>query len=82
MVDTTKQAITGEWQQISEGDCTIQSESPTAIYEVAVTAVLPTDASIRLSLGKATTFAYKTPVWLRLQEKGNSSLERIVNIIK
>lgn len=81
MVDTTKQAITGAWQQISEGDCTVQSESPTAIYEVAVTTELPTDAFIWLSLGEATTFAYKTPVWLRLQAKGNSSLERLVNII-
>lgn len=82
MVDTTKHAVTGEWQQVSEGDCTIQSDSLGHIYEIAVTTELPSNTFITMSLDEATTFAYKTPVWLRLQAKGAASLERTVNIIK
>ena len=82
MVDTTKHAVTGEWQQVSEGDCTIQSESPGPIYEVAITSDLPSDAFITMPFDEPTTFAYKTPVWLRLHAKGSASLEKMVNIIK
>lgn len=82
MTITVKQLITSEWQQVSDGDCTIQSEAPNSVYEIAVTAEPPTDAFIFMELSEATTFAYKTPVWLRLRAKGTASLERAVNIIK
>lgn len=82
MVDTVKQLVGSQWQQVSEGDCTIQSESPGPIYEVAITSDLPSDAFITMPFDEATTFAYKTPVWLRLQAKGSASLERTVNMIK
>lgn len=82
MATTLKQSITSEWQQVSEGDCTIQSETPNSVYEVAVTTEPPTDSFIVMPFDEATTFAYKTPVWLRLQAKGAVSLERAVNIIK
>lgn len=82
MVDTVSQSVNTQWQQVSEGDCTIQSDSPGHIYEIAVTTELPSDTFITMSLDEATTFAYKTPVWLRLQAKGAASLERTVNIIK
>lgn len=82
MATTSKQLITSEWQQVSDGDCTIQSELPNTTYEVTVTTEPPTDSFITMQLTEATTFAYKTPVWLRLHEKGAANLERAVNIIK
>lgn len=82
MATTEKQAVTSDWTQVSEGDCTMQSQSSGTIYEAAVSLAMPEDAFITLPLDEATTFAYKTPVWLRLQEKGASDLERFINIIK
>lgn len=79
---TIKIPVSSSWTQISEGDCTVQSPSKGAIYEAAVSLAMPEDAFITLTLEEATTFAYKTPVWLRLQEKGVVGLERFINIIK
>lgn len=82
MADTTGQVVTGEWVQVSESDCTIQCSKPGARFDVSIGATAPTEASLMVLLNKPTTFSYKSPVWLRLHDKGNAGYERLVSVIK
>lgn len=82
MADTTGQVVTGEWVQVSDSDCTIQCSKPGAKFDISIGVSAPTDAALTLLLDEPTTFSYKSPVWLRLHHKGNSSYQRQVAIIK
>lgn len=82
MATTTKEIITGEWKQISEGDCTMQSLKKGIIYNVSISAEPPSASSISLLLDEPTTFAYKTPVWVKIEAKGSVGMQQAVNIIK
>ena len=81
MATTTQATITTAWAKISDGDCTVQSKITGVAYdfEVAVSTTTPSSASLRISLAIPITFAYKTPIWLRLTD---NSAPRVVNIIK
>ena len=82
-VTTTQILITGEWQQISDSDCTVQSVKAGTLYSVSIGIDAPTtDAIIKIRLDEPTTFAYKSPVWLRLNAKGGASMSSTINIIK
>ncbi len=82
MANTTGQVVTAEWVQVSESDCTVQCSKPGARFDVSIGVAAPTEASLTLLLNEPTTFSYKSPVWLRLHEKGNASYQRQVSIIK
>lgn len=82
MTDTTGQVVTSEWVQVSDSDCTVQCMKPGAKFDVSIGAPAPTEASLTLLLNKPTTFSYKSPVWLRLHEKGSAAYERQVAVIK
>lgn len=60
----------------------MQSEKTGITYHVVVSIEQPTVAKIALKLDEPTTFAYKTPVWVRLESRGNDSNKHIINIIK
>lgn len=82
MAITAQQVVTGSWVQISGGDCTIQSVKAGTLYNISIGTPAPTEASLTLDLDKPTTFAYKEPVWARLNAKGNASMTSVLNIIK
>lgn len=83
MTATTLQiAITGEWQKVSESDCTMQSETENTTYDISVGIDQPTEALIHMKLDTPKTLAYKTPVWVRLRAKGSVGQQRVINIIK
>lgn len=82
MADTTGQVVTTEWVQVSDNDCTVQCMKPGARFDVSIGVSSPTEASLTLLLNKPTTFSYKSPVWLRLHEKGSASYQRLVSVIK
>lgn len=88
MAATTQQAITGNWQKVSDSDCTMQSETPNTLYDISVGVTAPSDsasppdARIIINLGEPKTFAYKSPVWVRLNAKGSVGQQRVINIIK
>lgn len=67
--------------QISTGDCTIQTAKAGVVYDISVGEAQPT-TGLALKLDRPITFAYKSPVWVRLNAKGNASQSRSVNIIK
>lgn len=81
-ISTSQVTITSQWQQVSDGDCTLQSIEASELYNVSIGADQPTDALIILPLKEPTTFAYKSPVWVRLNAKGFVGLQRVLNIIK
>ena len=80
-ISKAQQAITSEWVQVSAGDCTMQSDKAGVIYDISVGETQPT-AGLALKLDRPITFAYKAPVWVRLNAKGNAALTRSINIIK
>ena len=83
MADTTTQVVTGTWVKVSDSDCTIQSADNTGIrFDVSIGLSTPTDAALRVILDEATTFAYKSPVWVKLNAKGNASNQRTINVVK
>ena len=83
MAATEQLSVTSTWQQVAISDCTIQSETSNAIYDVFIGELAPNnDIALKLPLDEPTTFAYKTPVWLRLNAKGPFGMERIITIIK
>lgn len=81
-IATAQQVVTGEWQQIGGGDCTIQSSKTGVLYNISIGAAVPTEVSLVLKLDEPTTFAYKEPVWVRLHAKGNSAMRNTINVIK
>lgn len=81
-ITTSQLAVTSSWQQVSESDCTLQSNVYGTKYHVAVGTETPTDAALFLNLDEPTTFSYKEPVWVRLSAKGPSGMQRVLNIIK
>lgn len=66
MADTMQQVVTNEWQKISDSDCTMQSSLIDTSYNVAIGADTPTDNFLTLKMAEPVTFAYKSPVWVRL----------------
>lgn len=82
MAITVQQAVTGSWVKISEGDCTIQSVKAGTLYNISVGTPAPTEAALALKLDEPTTFAYKSPVWARLNAKGNAGMSSTINVIK
>lgn len=82
MAQTLQETITSAWKQVSTGDCTIQSETASTMYEVAVGDVEPIAGSLLVKLDEPANFAYKSPVWLRLHAKGSAGQQRVVNVIK
>lgn len=80
-ISTSQQAVTSDWVQVSAGDCTMQSSKSGIIYDVSVGEAQPT-SGLSIKLDEPLTFAYKAPVWLRLNASGNASSQRFVNIIK
>lgn len=81
MLTTTQKAITSDWQKVSEGNCTMQSDIAGVMYDVSIGATEPTDAAISVKLNEPTTFAYAEPVWVRLRAKGANNYSRTINII-
>lgn len=83
MAVTEQFVVTSAWQQVAISDCTMQSITGNTIYDVFVGELAPVDdIALKLPLLEPTTFAYKTPVWIRLNAKGPSNMERRINIIK
>lgn len=83
MTDTTQKTVTGGWQKISDSDCTLQSVRAGKIYDVGIGTSAPLgDAALTLLLDEPTTFAYKSPVWVRLNSKGNAGMSSALNVIK
>lgn len=81
MAATTQVNVTKTWVKLSDGDCTVQSADNSSYYEIAISAVSPTNgASITLKLIEPTTFAYKTAVWCRIHTVGKDSAT--LNVIK
>lgn len=80
-ISTVEQVITSDWVQVSAGDCTMQTVKAGVIYDISVGEIEPT-TGLALKLDRPITFAYKTPVWVRLHAKGNAALQRSINIIK
>lgn len=82
-ITTSQLAITSEWQQVSAGDCTMQSKMRGVMYRVAVGAGTPTNnAMLTIDLDEPKTFAYKEPVWVSLLAKGPVGNSATINIIK
>lgn len=82
MAETTQQAITTEWQKVSESDCTIQSVRIDVFYNVSVGATAPTDNYLTLKVAEPVTFAYKSPVWMRLHHSDSPVSSVDIVIIK
>ena len=81
MISTTSQVVTGEWQQVSAGDCTIQLFEDSSLYDISIGDDTPTDA-LTINIGEPITLAYSSAVWVRLHAKGSSSMSKQINIIK
>ena len=79
---TTQIAVSSDWQQVSDSDCTIQSLKKDIRYDFAVGVSQPDAAFLSDTMDTPTTFAYKEPVWLRLADKGPVGKQEIINIIK
>lgn len=80
-ITTTQMVITSQWQKVSEGDITMQSEKEGTLYDFAIGTGVPT-AGLLINLDEPTTIAYKEPVWLKLRAKGSASHQRLINVIK
>lgn len=80
-ITTAEQVITGEWVQVSTGDCTMQTARAGVVYDISVGEATPT-VGLALKLDRPITFAYKAPVWVRLNAKGNATVQRSIHIIK
>ena len=82
-METTQVTVTKTWSKISDGNCTIQSQSPSNIYEFAVGASTPVNASLSLMISQPVNFAYGNPVWCRLAVSSDSSKNSaVLNVIK
>lgn len=81
MLTTTQKSITSDWQKVSDGNCTMQSDVAGIMYDVSIGATEPSDAAISVKLNEPTTFSYAEPVWVRLRAKGNASYSKTINII-
>lgn len=78
MAETTQQVITSEWQKISDSDCTMQSSLIDTSYNVSIGADAPTDNFLTLKMAEPVTFAYKSPVWVRLYPRNGVNSVNIV----
>lgn len=81
-IATTQISVTSQWQKVSEGDITLQSETEGVLYDFAVGVSEPSTARLWTKMDAPTTIAYKEPVWLRLSAKGPVSHQRLINVIK
>ena len=81
-IATTQIAVTDQWQKVSDGDITLQSEVEGVIYDFAAGASAPIIGRLWTKMDTPTTIAYKAPIWLKLRAKGPAGNQRLVNIIK
>ncbi len=83
MAETTEVTVTKTWAKLSDGDCTVQSVISSELFDIAISTALPTtNARIQMRLNTPVTFAYKTAVWIRLNQLAQTPATAKVNVIK